>query len=203
MPTPSKTPKKENTVMDVSRPGKTAPTASAKPIIVGHGPMVQDPMVTAETKPVAESPEAPKAQPVVATPSAAKKIISPITQQKSEATAEPEAVTPDEETQVASSETPDPASASLDDTAVVDAIVDQVGDKKHDVPTEEDRKQQEKIERLIAEKKYFVPLGKLHQGSSKAITVIVLLLVFALLGSAAAIDAELVDTGVALPFDVL
>lgn len=32
-------------VMDVARPGKTQPSASSRPVIVGHKPVVQDPMV--------------------------------------------------------------------------------------------------------------------------------------------------------------
>lgn len=37
-------------VMDVSKPGKSAPAATSKPVIVGHKPLVQDPMVN-EKKP--------------------------------------------------------------------------------------------------------------------------------------------------------
>src|SRR5688500_10351004 len=44
----SKTAKKQPQVMDVSKPGKTAPSASSRPIIVGHKPVVQDSMVNEE-----------------------------------------------------------------------------------------------------------------------------------------------------------
>jgi hypothetical protein len=44
-------------VFDVAKPGKSAPDATARPVIVGHKPMIQDPMVNAsdtgtETAPV-------------------------------------------------------------------------------------------------------------------------------------------------------
>src|SRR5688572_11245924 len=35
-------------VMDVSKPGKSAPDSSSRPIIVGHKPMIADPMVNPE-----------------------------------------------------------------------------------------------------------------------------------------------------------
>ena len=44
-------PKKDegSKVMDVNKPGKAAPDASARPIIVTHKPMAQDPMVSAKS----------------------------------------------------------------------------------------------------------------------------------------------------------
>lgn len=44
-------------VMDVSKPGKSTPSASSKPVIVGHKPTVQDPMVTKERDMPEESEE--------------------------------------------------------------------------------------------------------------------------------------------------
>lgn len=41
-------PKNDKKLMDVAHPGKTAPSASSRPIIVGHGPMLKDPMVQKE-----------------------------------------------------------------------------------------------------------------------------------------------------------
>lgn len=40
-----------NKVMDVAKPGKTAPDASGRPLIVGHQPMVKDPMMSNPTAP--------------------------------------------------------------------------------------------------------------------------------------------------------
>lgn len=46
----AKTAKKDDKVMDVSKPGASAPDASSRPVIVGHRTILQDPMVkSAET----------------------------------------------------------------------------------------------------------------------------------------------------------
>ena len=42
--------KKQSRVMDVAKPGKTAPSASSRPIITGHAPPVKDPMVNEDKK---------------------------------------------------------------------------------------------------------------------------------------------------------
>lgn len=42
----AKTTKKDDKVMDVAKPGTSAPDASARPVIVGHRTLLQDPMVT-------------------------------------------------------------------------------------------------------------------------------------------------------------
>lgn len=46
---PKKPTKKTKRVMDVHKPGKTAPSASSRPVIVGHGPTIQDPMVKGDS----------------------------------------------------------------------------------------------------------------------------------------------------------
>lgn len=47
-PKPDK--KSTKKVMDVARPGKSAPSASSRPVIVGHKPTVKDPMVSEDKK---------------------------------------------------------------------------------------------------------------------------------------------------------
>ncbi len=41
----------ENRVFDVARPGRSQPQATSKPVIVGHHPVINDPMVNEEPKP--------------------------------------------------------------------------------------------------------------------------------------------------------
>lgn len=65
-------PKKDITnpgVFDVSRPGKSAPTATGKPIIVTNRPMLQDPMVVEDQPKEAASPAKAKVtiQPITIT----------------------------------------------------------------------------------------------------------------------------------------
>lgn len=51
MPRSKKPDEEANKVMDVAKPGKTAPDASSRPLIVGHQPMVKDPMMSNPTAP--------------------------------------------------------------------------------------------------------------------------------------------------------
>lgn len=199
--------KNNKQVMDVSKPGKTAPTASAKPVIVGHGPMVQDPMVTPEASPEAELATPEQATPEVSSPAAGKKVITPLTESdKVTETSVDEPVAevaevPQEEPKL---EEPEQVTEETTESAVVDAVIDQVGSKKkEDIVSEEDRKKQEHIDTLIEEKKYFVPIGKTHGKSGGVILIITLLLLLVLIGLLAAIDAELIDAGFTLPFDLL
>lgn len=213
--------KNKKQVMDVSKPGKIPPGASSRPVIVGHKPQVQDPMVTAEeTKD--ETPETPGTKPEATTsPAMSKKVIIPLSEadkktdepaeiepteeaeQPSETTEEPE----EKESTPAAEETEEPKAPEPDDAAdsvVVDAVIDQVGDKKQDeIEAEEERKRQESIEMLVAEKKYFVPIGKAHKKSNQISLVLTLFLFVVLVGVLAAIDAEVLDAGFNLPFDLI
>lgn len=190
--------KNDKQIMDVSKPGKSAPSASSKPIIVGHRTVVQDPMVTAAVDPEADSPEVgqetvPVA--VVTSPSATKKVITPISDV-------PEAAAETEESAVANTENESVEQTSEDtsDSAVVDAVIDQVGDKKNDNKvTEEERKKQEHIEKLVVDKKYFIPIGKLTHRRNLTVVWVLLLIVIAAAGLLAATDAGMVDPGFDAP----
>lgn len=49
--------KKDSKIMDVAHPGKTAPSENSKSVIVGHGPMMKDPMVIDGDSDKVESPK--------------------------------------------------------------------------------------------------------------------------------------------------
>lgn len=216
--------KNKKQVMDVARPGKTPASASSRPVIVGHKPQVQDPMVTTEeTKD--ETSETPETTPEATSPAMSKKVIIPLSEadkkadepaedeptedaseepeQPSEMAEEPE----EKESAPAAEETEEPKAPEPEDStdsAVVDAVIDQVGDKKQDeIEAEEERKRQETIEKLVAEKKYFVPIGKAHKKSNQISLVFTLFLFVVLVGIFAAIDAEVLDAGFKLPFDLI
>ncbi|HSX43808.1 MAG TPA: hypothetical protein VLE69_00705 [Candidatus Saccharimonadales bacterium] len=55
----AKTTKKDDKVMDVSKPGSSAPDASSRPVIVGHRTLLQDPMMKSA------EPEADKEEKVI------------------------------------------------------------------------------------------------------------------------------------------
>lgn len=199
-------------VMDVSKPGKTAADATARPIIIGHGSMAQDPMVNpAENK----NPDAPEKKPDSEAIPVGKKIILPISEQEKsaeeikETTPEQaeEPKTPDAEAKPEAE--PEPAEPqetsgeSSSDSAVVDAVADQVDVKKQELADEEDKKKQEAINKLVSDKKYFVPIGKAHKKSRNFTATFILLVLVVVIGVVLAIDAGLLDIGVDLPIDLI
>lgn len=141
-------------VMDVSKPGKSAADATTRPIIVGHKPLVQDPMVTtAEDINPEATPEVTEQEEAVASPATTRKVIAPITPVEPEEEADKP-----EETPVETETEPEVESS---DAAVVDAVVDQMGSKrKNDQLSEEEKKKQAALDKLVEEKKYFIPIGK-------------------------------------------
>lgn len=48
---------KNKKIFDVTKPGKTKPSATSRPVIVGHGPMIEDPMVQRANGYVPTAPE--------------------------------------------------------------------------------------------------------------------------------------------------
>jgi hypothetical protein len=202
--------KSDKQVMDVSKPGKSAADASARPVIVGHKPQVQDPMVnTAEDT----NPDVAQEEPATASPTASKKVIAPLSEQ--EEPVEPEAPAPEAPTvdavEKTTTEQPTPqdneppeADEESSDAAVVDAVAEQVGSKKkEDVQSEEDKKRQAELDKLILEKKYFVSIGSTRSKSNRRILFVTLLLLLVLAGLILAVDAEVLEVGLALPFDLI
>jgi len=64
---------KPKKIVDVAHPGKTAPPPNSKSVIIGHGPMLQDPMVLAD----ATEPPAAVAAPAAKSSSSSVKITPP------------------------------------------------------------------------------------------------------------------------------
>ena len=229
-----------NKVMDVAKPGKTAPSATSKPIIVGHKSMMkQDPMMS--EKPAKSSDDgdkiavnrgtkvvAPLTLKVVDT-SEEKLATAPVLKetsaeepaiQSAAAPAEPEEVpgaaevpatpevetpeTPEEELAPAASEEAEPESTS-DEASEVDAVAEQVGSgkKKDSQETEEEKQKRENVEKLIADKKYFVPTGQVTRKRRTRWTIFLLIVLIAAAGFIFAVDAEVIDVGVDLPFDIV
>lgn len=182
MPTTKPEPK---VMEDVAKPGKTTPDATSKPIIVGHKPLLKDPMVTAE-EPAVETTPVPKAAPLTVRPD---KVITPPSEaQKPEAVPE---------------KTANEAPAS-DEAAVLEAVAEQAeSGKKAPGPSEADKKQQEEIIKLIADKTYFAPIAQTSRRRKNQVASLLGLLLVVLVGGIFAVDANLVDIGVELPFDLI
>jgi hypothetical protein len=85
-PDKSKAASTDKKVFDVAKPGKSAPDTTTRPIIVGHKPMIQDPMVNNSEPNAAETPQVEEEK-AVSNRSAKK--IAPLSDQKPEDQAEP------------------------------------------------------------------------------------------------------------------
>lgn len=187
-------------IMDVAKPGKTAATATSRPVIINHGAMVKDPMMHDDTETTTEyAPEKP--QPVT------KKIITPIieepqTEQTEEATAAPEEAPKQEDEKTTETQSPE---ESASDEAVVDAVVDQVTDKKaQEKLAEEEKTQRELVNKLVTDKKYFVPLAVArHSRNNKIGIIFIAMLIPFAVGLLLAVDAGLIGENISLPFDLV
>lgn len=196
--------------MDIARPGKTPPDASARPVVVSHRPMVQDPMVVSADE-IVPKEEITAEKPVEA-PSHTSKIIQPLNEQPAEEVskepAEPqEAVETKQEVaaESAQEETKVPASS---EAALVDAVADKVesgNKKKGNGLSEAEKAKQETLQKLITEKKYFVPIGHGHHHRRKHgfLTLLLLLVLIASAGGYLAADAGILDVGIKLPVDLI
>lgn len=177
--------------MDVSKPGNSAPDTSARPVIVTHKPTVQDPMVKTE-QPAEEEPKAAEE-----TTQVHNKVIQPLTEQPSKDAKDEEK--PKAEKSSAEKEADKEA-------AVVDAVAEQadLGPKnKNAGPSEEEKKKQEALAKMITDKKYFVPIGQVAHRRNQRTLVVALILLIALAGAYLAIDAELLNLNIDLPFELI
>lgn len=200
------TPKKQ--VMDVAKPGKSTPSSTSRPLIVNHGNILKDPMVTAEEPAkipdnvavVNDKPAAEEEKTTVAVRTA--KIIRP------PQPAEEEQATPkkDEPEPEKPEEPAEPASPSQDtsDSAIIDAVAEQADAKKKSKAEQDALKaQQEHFDKLVAEKTYFLPIGQVRRRHNRNLLIGLLVILLLAGGAAAAVDAELLNTGIELPFDLL
>lgn len=217
-----KTPKK-STMIDVAQPGRSAPSASSRPIIVGNKPTVQDPMVNdkqnvqAGEQPVAVRRSAPQ---VIAPLSDAEKRAAEndtdtsTNADQAEQTpveAPPVPATEPASEQPGSSDGGGSASGSGSDknsggksSSIVDAVVDQASknkDKKGDKKQAELEKRQAEVEKLIEEKKYFVQTSQVAKKQRKTRWAALLLVILLLVGAYLAIDAQVIKNDIQLPYE--
>lgn len=173
-----------------STKAKAAPSSTSRPIIVSHGPQIQDPMM--------KQPDEVAEEVVAEAPSTSKRVIQPL-----ESAEKPtdESAQEDKPAQ----ESSDAAKEEAKDAAVVDAVAEQadLDKKKSTGPTEEDLKKQAEIENLIVSKKYFVPIGQVAKRRNKRASLIVLVLLVLLAGTYLAIDSGLLNLGIELPVELI
>lgn len=217
-------PKKPSQFMDVSKPGKSTPTASSRPIIVGHKPEVRDPMVTEESDVSAQ-------EQVIDVKRTAPKVITPL-ESESQQQDDNNPTSPDSSSVTAVDDTPKEAPlvdeapesvtpASLDSnvpskepkkekdsndkgSSVINAVVGQATknkDKKTDKKIDELEKRQAEIEKLIEDKKYFVHTTQVTKKQRKTRWIALLILLIIAIGAYLAIDAQVVKNNYKLPYE--
>lgn len=211
--------KSSKPVMDVSKPGKTAPSASSRPIIIGHQ-SVQDATVNEQpTAPEVKEEKVSRSGPKVVMPISDDLKPDAIESAAEEAgsegevpvpdggdTAEPPEVTDDsqeEVTEVQPTEDVKETKASTttnSETAAVDAVAEQADAKKKELQaSDEEKKRQKEFEKLIASRKYHVPIGERTRRKRRSRGLVVLLLALLLIaGGYAAADKF---TDLPLPYE--
>jgi len=214
-----------NKIMDVARPGATPADANSKPVIITHRPMVSDPMVS--TRPAAPSPaeslpqSAKKLEPLTtglkaepATPEAPKTASEPV------ALLEATAATPEEPASEldapaatlpatppteapAPAEQPDPSQPDPEPTPTP-AEAKAKTDKQAVAAEQAKAARQAELRALVDSKKYYLKIDDSAASSIRtfALTVFLVLLIGAI-GLVVAIDAEVLDLGIDLPFNLI
>lgn len=211
-----KTTKKDETEMasgapklfDVAQPGKTAASATSRPIIVNHGSMIkQDPMVKDEAVagPTKSGDIAPPSQ-----SKKAKEVVQPSVENDEKPPTEEvkkpekeEAVTPEPKDAENTDSTTAPDASSETGSEVATELANKIASNKEEkAKAEEQSKKVEELNKLIDSKKYFV---QIHQGptSRNLSSWILVILLLATIGVVLAIDAEVLNVGLLLPFDLI
>jgi hypothetical protein len=195
-------PAKSSKVFDVTKPGKTPANATARPVIVGHGAMLRDPMVNEES---ADAPSAPPLAP------SAKKVLTPSAQ--TEAKENPAQVGPTEEevkpeaeaeqTEPQVTKDPDEKPAPQEPDAIDAAANKALAKKEAEAAQKATLERQAALEKLIADKKYFVPIAAAKRKRQNTTTIILLFALFVLVGGYLALDAGIIKANVTLPVDLI
>ena len=220
--------KSEPKIMDVSKPGKSAPPRTSRPVIVGHGPMAKDSTVVEEVK----EPDTLN-EPAVAPSTSHKKIVplgdsekpadapaeepkpdevKPEEKQPDEVAAEP----PKEESPKEEPPKEEPANEKSDedkgesdssDSGAVDAMAEQAeAKKKADKEAEAAIAKQQEIQKLVDSKKYNVPIGhdSTKKGGSKVALILLLVILVLAAGAYLAADAGVVKVnGFDVPYHLI
>ncbi len=204
---PSKSSPKKT--MDVSKPGESTPDTSARPVLVTHRPMVQDPTVKDDTKSQDKSVED---KPTMA--SRGSKVIKPVNDlesspsdpepdkpKESADSSEPEATTKTEpSSETDSSKTPDSK-----DSAVLEAVADQATEdkKKQNQLSDEEKAKKEALQKMVEAETYFVPVGQVSRRRNRRAGLIILGILLMLVVVYLALDAGMVDSPFELPVDLI
>lgn len=184
---------KNKPLTDVEKPGTTPAHATSRPIIISKTPAVKDPMVAAE--------EPSPTEPVRLPPSAAKKTIVPLT------AADKKPETP-AESEPADKSADKPEEAEVKEEALpvetpTDQSPEEIAAAAQAVLSKEEQQQAELVEKLVEQKKYFVPIGAVQKRRAARNTALLAFVLLVLVGAALAVDAGIIETEFTLPFDLI
>ncbi|MCX6725575.1 MAG: hypothetical protein NTX80_03480 [Candidatus Saccharibacteria bacterium] len=203
---------------DVSHPGKSTPSSTSRPTIVGHHTILQDPMVNADheneeaitntssivsrisTTNIVPSDEA------VAGYNSTEKIADTsepsVEEVKDKVEDEPQIDEPKaEETELIEPESKEPAEETSDIQMQSTDGTNTEEQKKVEKETKEDIEKQEAITKLIADKTYFAPIAGNKGNSAKRnfVMPIIAALVVVFVAGYLLIDSGIIKTSVKLP----
>lgn len=210
-------------VNDISRPGETPAPATSRPVITGHGPMLkQDPMVSGKEEETDINEDKPRIvsarQELKLTPDSDRdesettektekedKPAEPLENNENDVKDSEEKPAESEETEKEDDKTPE-EDASNSDSAAIDSVASSAEAKKADAKqAEQEQKRKEKIDQLVEDKKYYLPIveGGHKASSQRLASWILLILLLAVVLVYLLIDAGYIKIGVSLPFDLI
>ena len=203
---------------DVSHPGKSTPSSTSRPTIVGHHTILQDPMVNADheneeavtnTSSLVSRTSITNIVPsdeAVAGYNFAEKIEDTsepsVEEVKDKVEDEPQVDEPKaEETELIEPESKEPAEETSDIQMQSTDGTNTEEQKKAEKETKEDIEKQEAIGKLIADKTYFAPIAGNKGNSAKRSLVmpIIVALVVVFVAGYLLIDSGIIKTSVKLP----
>lgn len=204
MSEPKKAARSTKRVMDVSHPGKSAPSASSRPVIVTNRPILKDPMMREEAdKPVLPDAVAPSvSREVEVKPVEAEraKTIAQLAEEakarvdKTEAEKAPETEEPELKPQEELTAKPEPKAEKLaESTDAVAPGAEAAADQEAKLA--EAAKQDAELEKLVETKEYFLPINAVEKRRTKRVVVLGALLsvILALAWVDIALDAGLIQ----------
>ena len=200
-------------VIDVARPGTAKPSATSRPVIVGSGKIMQDPMVVSSDNKESSDESADSSK---APAGSNGKTIQPLTDLNKDTDSDqedseeekakdtdvkpenpPADNTDDKPTEDSSptdasnnesSEEPKSDKEKSSENAIVDAVVYQASNKKKNTTGQETETNDERYKSLIEEKKYFVTIAKHRKQRNQA--VVIAISIFAIIATVVVVANE-------------
>ncbi len=221
--------KDDNKVMDVNNPGTAAPSATSRPVIVSHKPMMADPMMSRTNPEIPTAPALagkgrtikPPGQSLKANalkPSKAVKKSAEVADETTEPTEQPEPKVETDKTQSAEpvvtsesstdQEPEKPAESPVSQEPAAEAEPEEkpgtTAAKKKAETEAIEKAEHQKYEKMITDKTYFVPIDQTVSSSGgKVLKTLLAVALIALVAGVLLVDAGLIEAPVELPFDLI